>query len=139
MNPAFGQAPGVLGGLMGLIRFQASAADRTARPSPSRRLHAALRGGRGDRVRAPAGDRPVPLRRLAAEPPVQQLDFFPGHHLQVLFSSQHGLFIWTLISLLAVAGFASVRDRRIQLAFLVAFMGVRLAPSSACWWPGTCC
>ena len=59
---------------------------------------------------------------LPARPAGQALQFFPGHYLDVLFSSFHGLFSWTPIALLAVAGFIFVSDRRLKLAFVYAFV-----------------
>ena len=59
---------------------------------------------------------------LPARPAGQDLQFFPGHYAAVLFSSFHGLFSWSPILLLAVAGFVFVRERRWQVAFIYAFL-----------------
>jgi hypothetical protein len=54
--------------------------------------------------------------------PGQALDPLHGHYLDVLFSSHDGLFIWTPAVLLAAAGFFFVKDRRLQLACVLAFL-----------------
>jgi hypothetical protein len=54
--------------------------------------------------------------------PGQALDPLHGHYLGVLFSSHDGLFIWTPAVLLAAAGFFFVKDRRLQLACVLAFL-----------------
>src|SRR2546428_11424913 len=59
---------------------------------------------------------------LPARPAGQDLQFLPGHYPDGLFSSFHGLFSWSPILLLAVAGFAFVPDRRLQVAFVYAFV-----------------
>src|SRR5207249_7966694 len=114
-------ALGVLGGLMGLIRYQdgplllIGLLDR-----PRRGLHL-LHCLAGVLV-AFAPQLPIDQvlfgSLLPASPAGQDLQFLPGHYLDVLFSSFHGLFSWSPILLLAVAGFAFVPDRRLQVAFV---------------------
>ena len=132
-------ALGVLGGLMGLTRFQdgplllIALLDRPRRAVYLLPFAAGVLLGFAPQL---AIDQYLFGSWLPSRPPGQQLDFFPGHYLQVLFSSQHGLFTWTPISLLAVAGFAFVRDRRLQLAFLVAFLIELAISGSAPDWNG---
>jgi Dolichyl-phosphate-mannose-protein mannosyltransferase len=118
-------ALGLLGGLMGLIRYQdgplllIGLLDR-----PRRWWHLLLFFAGALIAFAPQ----LPVDQvlfgswLPARPAGQDLQFFPGHYIQVLFSSFHGLFSWTPIVLLAVAGFIFVKDRRLQLAFIYAFV-----------------
>jgi hypothetical protein len=54
--------------------------------------------------------------------PGQALDPSNGHYFDVLFSSQEGLFVWTPLALLAVAGFVFIKDRRITIACVTAFL-----------------
>ena len=54
--------------------------------------------------------------------PGQVEDALNGHYLSVLFSSRDGLFIWTPAALFAAAGFFFVKDRRMKLACVVAFL-----------------
>jgi len=118
-------ALGILGGLMGLIRFQdgplllIGLLDR-----PRRWWHLMVFFAGVLIAFAPQlpVDRVLFGSLLPARPTGQDLQFFPGHYLEVLFSSFHGLFSWTPITLLAVAGFWFVKDRRLQLAFLYAFV-----------------
>ena len=130
---------GLLGGLMGLTRFQDGPLLLIALLDRPRRLWYLLPFAAGVLIGfAPqlAIDQYLFGGWLPNRPPGQQLDFFPGHYLQVLFSSQHGLFIWTPISLLAVAGFAFVRDRRLQAAFVIAFLIELAISGSAPDWNG---
>ena len=130
---------GMLGGLMGLTRFQDGPLLLIALLDRPRRLWHLLPFAAGILIGfAPqlAIDQYLFGGWLPNRPPGQQLDFFPGHYLQVLFSSQHGLFIWNPISLLAVAGFAFVRDRRLQAAFVIAFLIELAISGSAPDWNG---
>jgi Dolichyl-phosphate-mannose-protein mannosyltransferase len=118
-------ALGLLGGLMGLIRFQdgplllIGLLDR-----PRRWRHLIVFFGGALIAFSPQ----LPVDQVLfgswfpARPAGQDLQFFPGHYADVLFSSFHGLFSWTPIAVLAVAGFGFVKDRRLQLAFLYAFV-----------------
>jgi hypothetical protein len=130
---------GLLGGLMGLTRFQDGPLLLIALLDRPRRLWyllpfaAAVLVGFAPQL---AIDQYLFGGWLPNRPPGQQLDFFPGHYLQVLFSSQHGIFIWTPISLLAVVGFAFVRDRRLQAAFVIAFLIELAISGSAPDWNG---
>jgi len=130
---------GLLGGLMGLTRFQDGPLLLIALLDRPRRLWYLLPFAAGVLVGfAPqlAIDQYLFGGWLPNRPPGQQLDFFPGHYLQVLFSSQHGLFIWTPISLLALAGFAFIRDRRLLAAFILAFLIELAISGSAPDWNG---
>lgn len=59
---------------------------------------------------------------LPQRPPGQGVDFLNGHYLDVLFSSQDGLFTWTPAGLFAAAGFFFVKDRRMRVACALAFL-----------------
>jgi len=130
---------GLLGGLMGLTRFQdgplllIALLDRPRRPWFLLVFAAGVLAGFAPQL---AIDQYLFGGWLPNRPPGQQLDFFPGHYLQVLFSSQHGLFIWTPISLLALAGFAFIRDRRLLAAFVLAFLVELAISGSAPDWNG---
>lgn len=130
---------GVLGGLMGLIRYQdgplllIGLLDR-----PRRWWHLVLFFGAVAVAFSPQlfVDRVVFGGWLPARPPGQDLVFFPGHYLDVLFSTHYGLFTWTPIALLAVAGFALVPDRRLQLAFVYAFLVETIIGGATPDWTG---
>jgi hypothetical protein len=130
---------GLLGGLMGLTRFQdgplllIGLLDRPRRPWFLLPFAAGVLVGFAPQL---AIDQYLYGSLLPSRPPGQGLDFFPGHYLQVLFSSQHGLFVWTPIALLAVAGFALIRDRRLQLAFILALLIELAISGSAPDWNG---
>jgi Dolichyl-phosphate-mannose-protein mannosyltransferase len=130
---------GLLGGLMGLTRFQDGPLLLIALLDRPRRFWYLLPFAAGVLVGfAPqlAIDQYLFGGWLPNRPAGEQLDFFPGHYLQVLFSSQHGFFIWTPISLLAIAGFAFVRDRRLQAAFVLALLIELAISGSAPDWNG---
>jgi len=130
---------GLLGGLLGLIRFQdgplllIGLIDRPRKP-----WHLLVFFGAAAIAFAPQ----LPVDQvlfgswLPARPPGQDLQLIPGHYLQLLFSSQHGLFSWTPVALVAVAGFWFVPDRRLQLAFLYAFLVELLIGGAAPDWYG---
>lgn len=61
---------------------------------------------------------------------------FPGHYLSALFSSDHGLFSWHPSLLLAALGMGFMRDRKLQLAFVIAFVLETLIVGSAPDWDG---
>src|SRR5215469_16331974 len=70
-------------------------------------------------------------------PPGQALDPLAGHQLEVLFSSWHGLFVWHPVTLAATAGALLVRDRRLRVACVYAFLVETLINGSAPdWWGG---
>ncbi len=65
------------------------------------------------------------------------LEWFPGHYLQVLFSSHNGLFAWTPIALVAVAGWFLLEDRRLRAACLLGLaVEVVVAGTQGDWWGG---
>lgn len=124
-SPAGWFALGVLGGLMGLVRFEDGPLLLIAFLDRPRRAWHLLPFVGG----VVAGFSPQLLVDsyfwggwLPQRPAGQALEPFPGHYLQVLFSSQHGVFVWSPIVLLAAAGYAFVRERRLQLAFAAAFL-----------------
>jgi hypothetical protein len=59
---------------------------------------------------------------LPQRPPDQPLDLLHGNYVDVLFSSNNGLFVWTPAALVAAAGFFFVQDRRLKLACAFAFL-----------------
>jgi hypothetical protein len=71
--------------------------------------------------------------------PVAYIDFTPGGWWGTLFSSRHGLFVWTPVALLAVAGLFRLfrRDRELAGVCLAALL---LLVASNCavrdWWGG---
>jgi hypothetical protein len=66
----------------------------------------------------------------------QALAAFPGHYLQVLFSSHNGLFVWHPALLAAAAGFFFVRDRRLVAAAALAFLIETAIDGMLPDWPG---
>jgi hypothetical protein len=74
---------------------------------------------------------------LPARPAGQDLDPLHGHYLQVLFSSYHGLFVWSPVALAAAAGTALLRERAWQVAAVYALV-VETALNGAApdWWGG---
>jgi hypothetical protein len=74
---------------------------------------------------------------LPQRPAGQELALFPGHYLQVLFSSWNGLFVWNPLTLAAVAGMVLVRDRALRAACLFAFVLETVVDGAAPdWWGG---
>lgn len=132
-------ALGLLGGMMGLIRYQDGPLLLIGLLDRPRRWWYLLLFFGGALV-AFAPQLPVDQvlfgSLLPARPAGQELQFFPGHYLQVLFSSFHGLFSWTPILLVAVAGFCFVKERRIQLAFAYAFVVELVIAGAAPDWFG---
>jgi hypothetical protein len=59
---------------------------------------------------------------LPQRPPDQPLDLLHGNYLDVLFSNNNGLLVWTPAALVAAAGFFFIQDRRIKLACAFAFL-----------------
>lgn len=74
---------------------------------------------------------------LPQRPAGQDLQPLPGHYLEVLFSTWHGLLTWSPIVLLAAAGIALLRRPAFQVAAAYAFL-VELALNGAApdWWGG---
>ena len=133
-------ALGVLGGLMGLIRYQDGPLLLIGLLDKPRRWWHLLPFLAGVLV-AFAPQLPIDQvlfgSLLPARPAGQDLQFLPGHYLDVLFSSFHGLFSWSPILLLAVAGFAFVPDRRLQVAFVYAFvLELALGGAAPDWFGG---
>jgi len=125
---------GLLGGLMGLTRFQDGALVAIVLVDVKRFRWSSLAFLPGLLVGfAPqlAIDQVQFATWLPQRPPGQGLDPLHGHYLQVLFSSLDGLFIWTPAALLAAAGFWFVKDRRLQLAAVLAFVLETLLIGSA--------
>jgi hypothetical protein len=124
-SPAGWLALGLLGGLMGMVRLQdgplllIAFLDRPKRAWHLLPFAAGVVAGFSPQL---AVDQWFWGGWLPQRPAGQALEPFPGHYLQLLFSSQHGVFVWSPIILLAAAGYAFVKDRRLQLAFVAAFL-----------------
>jgi hypothetical protein len=66
----------------------------------------------------------------------QALTPIPGHYLEVLFSSHNGLFVWHPALLAAVAGLATLRDKRLLGAAVIAFVAEIAIDGALPDWPG---
>jgi hypothetical protein len=133
-------ALGLLGGLMGLIRYQDGPLLLIGLLDRPRRLWHLLPFGAGVLIAFSPQlvvDQVLFGSLLPARPAGQDLALIPGHYFDVLFSSFHGLFSWNPILLLAVVGFLFVPDRRLQLAFAYAFvLEVLLGGAAPDWFGG---
>ncbi len=130
---------GALGGLMGLVRFEDGllmAICLLDLRSARWRLLLLVPGTLA--VFAPQVwvDQSLFGTWLPQRPAGQNLTLTAGHQLQVLFASGHGLFVWHPATLLAVGGFAFVRDRRLQLACVLAFVIETLVNGTTPDWSG---
>ncbi len=131
---------GVLGGLMGAVRFQdgpiAALAAFDARSSRWRALWF-LPGLVLGFLPQLVVDRVIFGSWLPQRPAGQDLALLPGHYLDVLVSSYHGLFVWSPILLAAVLGAAFCGERRWRIAFGFAFLlEVVLNGAAPDWWGG---
>src|SRR3989475_6385983 len=135
-------ALGVLGGLMGLIRYQDGPLLLIGLLDKPRRWWHLLPFLAGVLV-AFAPQLPIDQvlfgSLLPARPAGQDLQFLPGHYLDVVFSWFHGLFCSSPILLLAVAGFAFVPDRRLQVPFVYEFVLQLALAGWATAWSGRRC
>jgi hypothetical protein len=74
---------------------------------------------------------------LPDRPPREPLQWWPGHYLDVLFSSNRGLFVWTPIMVAAVIGFYLLPDRKLKLAGLYALLAETVINGTVFdWWGG---
>jgi hypothetical protein len=74
---------------------------------------------------------------LPYRPPEFAPQLWPGHYLDVLFSSHNGLLIWTPAALAAAAGYRFVGDRRLTLAAALALgLELLIEGSAPDWWGG---
>lgn len=133
-------ALGVLGGLMAAVRFQDGPLLLILLLDvPAARWKAALAVPGAVAGFAPqlAVDRVLFGGWLPQRPAGQDLAFWPGHYLDVLFSSYHGLFVWSPVVLVAAAGVALCRDRALKAACAFAFLvEVVLNGAAPDWWGG---
>ncbi len=132
---------GLLGGLMGMIRFQ---------DGPLAAI--ALLDARKARWRAAFY---VPgivlgfLPQLLAEhaifgswlprrpPDVSSYSVLPGHYLEVLFSTHNGVLLWAPMFFVGIVGILLLHDRRLQAAALLGFLiELAMMGSQADWWGG---
>jgi len=131
---------GLLGGLMALTRFQDGPLLAIALldlPVARWRMVLLLPGVLVGFAPQLAVDRILFGTWLPVRPSGQDLALLPGHYWQVLFSSDHGLFIWSPVLLLAVAGFILLPDRRLKIAFAYAMLVETLINGAAPdWWGG---
>jgi hypothetical protein len=68
--------------------------------------------------------------------PTVAFDPFPGHYLDVLFSSLHGLFVSSPLLLAAVAGYWFVKNPALRAAFAICFLMQVLVIGSFVYWYG---
>lgn len=69
--------------------------------------------------------------------PAVAFDPFPGHYLDVLFSSLHGLFVWSPMLIAAVAGYWFVKNNTVRAAFAICFvMQVAIIGAFVYWYGG---
>ncbi len=131
---------GFLGGLMGLVRFQDGPLAAIALldlPRARWRVLLALPGLLAGFAPQVALDVLMFGTWLPQRPAGQDLQLMPGHYWQVLFSSYHGLFVWSPVLVVAVAGLALVRARELQLAFGYALLvEVVIDGAAPDWWGG---
>jgi len=134
-------ALGLLGGLMGMIRFQDGPLAAVAVVDVPRARWKVLWYVPGVGL----GFLPQLLvehtifgRWLPSRPPnVQAYQLWPGHYLDVLFSSHNGVLAWAPVFFVAAAGIALLRDRRLQLACILGFaIEIAMMGSQADWWGG---
>ncbi len=131
---------GLLGGLMACVRFQDGpllAIVLLDVPSAGWRTLLALPGALAGFAPQLAVDRLLFGTWLPQRPAGQDLQWFPGHYLDVLFSSYHGLFVWAPALVAAAAGLVLLRQPVLQVAAAYAF-AVEVAINGAApdWWGG---
>lgn len=131
---------GLLGGLPALIRFQDGLLAGIALIDVPRARWRALGFLPGVALAFSPQlvvDRVVFGTWLPYRPAAFALEPWPGHYLQVLFASHHGLLIWTPVLAIAAVGIALLPDRRLAVAALYAFCA-ELAINGAApdWWGG---
>jgi hypothetical protein len=74
---------------------------------------------------------------LPVRPAGQELTPLSGHYLEVLFSSYHGLFVWSPILLAAAAGIALLREKAFAVAAGYAFiLETAINGAAPDWWGG---
>ena len=140
-GPRMWFALGLLGGLMGMIRYQDGPLAAVAVVDVPRARWRVLWYVPGVAL----GFLPQLLVEhsifgtwLPSRPPnVQAYQIWPGHYLDVLFSSHNGVLAWAPVFFVAAAGIALLRDRRLQLACILALaIEIAMMGSQADWWGG---
>ncbi|HLQ62757.1 MAG TPA: hypothetical protein VK131_12930, partial [Candidatus Acidoferrales bacterium] len=128
---------GLLAALMALVRYQdgllAAIVLLDLRRARWRVLVAALGAAAGFAPQL-AVDQVLFGGWLPGRPPELAFEPWPGHYLQLLAASQHGLFLWCPAMLAALIGAALLPDRRLALGFLVGFLGQVLLQGAAPDW-----
>ncbi len=131
---------GLLGGLMALTRFQDGPLLAIALldlPAARWRVLLLLPGVLLGFAPQLGVDQALFGTWLPVRPAGQDLQLLPGHYWQVLFSSNHGLFTWSPVLLVAVAGLVLLPDRRLKAAFAYALIVQALINGAAPdWWAG---
>jgi hypothetical protein len=116
---------GLLGGLMALIRFQDGLLIAIVLIDVRRLRWPALALLPGLLVAfAPqlAFDQVQYGAWLPQRPPLESLDLLHGNYVDVLVSSNNGLFVWTPVAIVAAVGVFFLQDRRLKIACAVAFV-----------------
>jgi len=115
---------GLVGGVMGLVRFEDGLLMAvTLLDLPKARWRLLLQGPAALLTFSPqlVVDEVI-YGRLRPGSNAVSFSVFPGHYLEVLFSSLHGLFIWSPVLLAAVAGYWFFRDNILRGAFAISFV-----------------
>ena len=130
---------GLLGGLMALVRWQDGPMMAVALLDlPKARWRVLLTAPGALLVFSPqlVVDEVI-FGHLLPGAPTVQFSPLPGHYLDVLFSSLHGLFIWSPLLLAAVAGYWFVKDWTLRAAFAMCFaMQLAIIGSFLYWFGG---
>ena len=131
---------GLLGGLMAAVRFQDGPLLAIVLLDLPRGRWRVLLAGAGAMIGflpQLVVDRVLFGGWLPERPAGQDLQLLPGHYWDVLFSSYHGLFVWSPVLVLAVVGMALRRERALQAAFVYALAVETLLNGAAPdWWGG---
>jgi len=131
---------GLLGGLMALVRWQDGPLLAIALLDlPKARWRVLLLAPGALLALAPqlAVDRVLFGTWLPVRPAGQDLELWPGHYLQVLFASHHGLLVWSPVLIAAAAGYAFIRPNALRLAFAYALLVETIINGAAPdWWGG---
>ena len=132
---------GLLGGLMGMIRFQDGPLAAVALLDVKKarwRTAFYLPGVALGFLPQLITEHVIFGGWLPARPPdVSSYSVLPGHYLEVLFSTHNGVLIWAPIFLIGTIGILLIRDRRLQAAALLGFViELAMMGSQADWWGG---
>ena len=132
---------GLMGGLMGMIRFQdgplAAVALLDARKARWRSAFYVPGIVLGFLPQLLA-EHVIFGRWLPRRPPdVSSFSVLPGHYLEVLFSTHNGVLLWAPIFFVGIVGVLLLHDRRLQAAAVLGFLiELAMMGSQADWWGG---